>query len=126
MQQLPPEHATLRIVPMPADINAAGDIFGGWLLSQADIAGSIVAIRQIKGRVATVAVNNFHFLKPVLVGDVVSIYGRIKRIGTTSITIDIDIYIERKPQQQLITLKVAEASFVYVHLDKEGSPLAIE
>ena len=123
--QLPKEHAVLRIVPTASDVNDAGDIFGGWLMSQADIAGSIVAVRHTKGRVVTVAVNEFHFISPVLIGDVVSIYGEIERIGTTSIVIAITVYSERKLQQSIEVVFVAKSDFTYVYLDKSGKPLAI-
>src|SRR5712691_11709648 len=81
---------TLRLVPMPADSNSSGDIFGGWVMSQVDIAGSIPAIRRARGRVATVAVNSFVFKQPVFVGDLVSLYAEIVRIGRTSLTVDVE------------------------------------
>jgi len=123
--QLPKEHTVLRIVPAASDVNAAGDIFGGWLMSQADIAGSIVAARHTKGRVVTVAVNDFHFISPVFIGDVVSIYGEVEKIGTTSIVIAITVYSERKLQKSIEAIYVAIGHFTYVHLDKSGKPLAI-
>lgn len=126
MSSLPEEHCTLRIVPTVRDTNAAGDIFGGWLMSQADIAGSIVARQQTPGRVVTVAVDEFHFIRPVLLGDVVSIYGRILTFGTSSLTVELEIYIERKPDKHSITMKVAQGRFVYVHLDRQGKPTAIK
>jgi len=125
MNSLPEAHATLRIVARPCDVNAAGDIFGGWLISQADIAGSTVAVRHTKGRVVTVAVEQFHFIKPVLVGDIVSIYSDIKAIGKSSITVAMSIYIERKPMQDVIVEKVAQGQFIFVHLDDQGKPCAI-
>ena len=123
--ELPKEHATLRIVARPCDLNTAGDVFGGWLISQVDIAGSIVAIRHIKGRVVTVAVERFHFIKPVLVGDIISIYGVVDAVGNSSITVNLDIYIERKPMQDVVVEKVAQGQFIYVHLDEKGKPCAI-
>jgi acyl-CoA thioesterase YciA len=123
--QLPKEHAVLRIVPTARDVNAAGDIFGGWLMSQADIAGSIVAVRQTKGRVVTVAVNDFHFISPVFVGDVVSIYGEVEKSGKTSITVAMTIYSERKLSQNIEVIRVAKGYFTYVHLDNAGKPLPI-
>jgi len=125
MNTLPETQATLRIVARPCDVNAAGDIFGGWLISQADIAGSIVAIKHINGRVVTVAVDRFHFMKPVLVGDVVSLYGAIRAIGKSSITIAVDMYIERQAVAEVVTEKVAQGQFIYVHLDEQGKPCAI-
>jgi len=125
MNTLPETHATLRIVARPCDVNAAGDIFGGWLISQADIAGSIAAVKHVNGRVVTVAVDQFHFMKPVLVGDVVSLYGAIRAIGKSSITVAIDMYIERQGIDNVIIEKVAQGQFIYVHLDEQGKPCAI-
>ncbi len=120
-QQLPSDrHATLRVVPMPADTNAAGNIFGGWLMSQVDIAGSIVAIRRAQGPVTTVAVNAFRFLLPVYVGDVVSLYAAVVRVGTTSVTVDVTVYVERGLRSSTETgavEKVAEATLTYVAID---------
>ena len=118
--QLPNRHATLRLVPMPKDTNAAGDIFGGWIMSQADIAGSIAASRRAKGRVATVAVNAFHFVAPVLVNDVVSFYAEVIKVGTTSLTVNVEVYVERglrspKPGE---VVKVTEAVLAYVAVDE--------
>ena len=113
-------HATLRVVPMPADTNAAGNIFGGWLMSQVDIAGSIVAIRRAQGPVTTVAVTAFRFHKPVYVGDVVSLYAEVTRVGTTSITVDVAVYAERGLRQSGIVgtvEKVAESTLTYVAID---------
>ena len=126
MQQLPVEHAILRIMARPSDVNAQGDIFGGWLMSQVDIAGSIVATRHVKGRVVTVAANNFHFIRPVFVSDVVSIYGQIQKVGTSSIIIDMAVYIERKTEDDMLVEKVADAEFVYVSIDKQGNPKPIK
>ncbi len=113
-------HATLRVVPMPADTNAAGNIFGGWLMSQVDIAGSIVAIRRAQGPVTTVAVTAFRFHKPVYVGDVVSLYAEVTRVGTTSITVDVVVYAERGLRRTSIgdaVEKVAESTLAYVAID---------
>jgi len=115
-------HATLRVVPMPADTNAAGNIFGGWLMSQVDIAGSIVAIRRAQGPVTTVAVTAFRFHKPVYVGDVVSLYAEVTRVGTTSITVDVVVYAERGLRQRSAegaVEKVAESSLTYVAIDAD-------
>jgi acyl-CoA thioesterase YciA len=120
-EELPRDrHATLRVVPMPADTNAAGNIFGGWLMSQVDIAGSIVAIRRAQGPVTTVAVADFRFHKPVYVGDVVSLYAEVTRTGTTSITVDVVVYVERGLRKTSIedTVEiVAEATLTYVAID---------
>ena len=120
-EELPHDrHATLRVVPMPADTNAAGNIFGGWLMSQVDIAGSIVAIRRAQGPVTTVAVSAFRFHKPVYVGDVVSLYAEMTRVGATSITVEVVVYAERGLRQGSIegtVDKVAEATLTYVAID---------
>lgn len=113
-------HATLRVVPMPADTNAAGNIFGGWLMSQVDIAGSVVAIRRAQGPVTTVAVSAFRFHKPVYVGDVVSLYADIMHVGTTSITVDVVVYAERGLRRGGIdgtVDTVAESTLTYVAID---------
>ena len=113
-------HATLRVVPMPADTNAAGNIFGGWLMSQVDIAGSVVAIRRAQGPVTTVAVSAFRFHKPVYVGDVVSLYADITHVGTTSITVDVVVYAERGLRHGGMdgTIDtVAESTLTYVAID---------
>src|ERR1700712_3019652 len=94
------KHPTLRVVPMPADSNSSGDIFGGWVMSQVDIAGSIPAIRHARGRVATVAVNSFIFKQPVMVGDVVSFYADIVKVGRTSITVSVEVYAQRNPEKE--------------------------
>ena len=111
----------IRVPATPDHTNAGGDIFGGWIMAQADIAGSIPAVRESKGRVATVAVTNFVFHKPVFVGDMVNVYTAIKKIGNTSITIDIEIYVERNPKK-IETIKVGEAQIVYVAIDDNGKP----
>ncbi|HYT98464.1 MAG TPA: acyl-CoA thioesterase [Casimicrobiaceae bacterium] len=111
--KLPDREPTLRVVPMPADANQYGDIFGGWIMSQVDIAGSVPAARRARGRTATVAVNSFVFKQPVLVGDLVSLYAKITRIGRTSITVDVEVYAQRNPDD-VICVKVTEASLTYV------------
>ena len=115
---------TLRVVPMPADANQAGDIFGGWIMAQVDIAGSIPAIRRAKGRVATVAVNSFQFRQPVLVGDVVSLYAEVVRVGRTSITVNVEVYAQRRPEREE-TVKVTEATLTYVAIDQNRSPRVV-
>lgn len=112
---------TCRVVAMPENTNAAGDIFGGWLLSQVDLAGSTLAVKIAQGRVATVAVNHFRFIKPVLVGDLVSCWAQLERIGNTSITIRIEVDAERMRSSHHCE-RVAEAAFTYVALDAEGRP----
>ena len=115
---------TLRVVPMPADSNSTGDIFGGWVMSQVDIAGSIPAIRHARGRVATVAVNSFVFRQPVMVGDVVSLYAEIVKVGRTSITVSVEVYAQRNPEKEE-TVKVTEATLTYVAVDKQGRPRVV-
>ena len=115
---------TLRVVPMPADSNSTGDIFGGWVMSQVDIAGSIPAIRRARGRVATVAVNSFVFRQPVMIGDVVSFYADVVKVGRTSITVSVEVYAERNPEK-VETVKVTEATLTYVAVDKQGRPRVV-
>jgi acyl-CoA thioesterase YciA len=118
---LPTGDPTLRVVPMPADANQHGDIFGGWVMSQVDIAGGVVAARRARGRVATVAVNAFVFKQPVLVGDVVSFYAEIMRVGRTSVTVDVQVYAQRNPGK-MICVKVTEASLTYVAVGPDRRP----
>jgi acyl-CoA thioesterase YciA len=119
--QLPPGIPALRVTPMPADANANGDIFGGWIMSQVDIAGSVPAARRARGRIATVAVNSFVFKQPVLVGDLVSFYATIEKTGRTSITVSVEVYAQRNPDQE-ITVKVTEASLTYVAVGPDRRP----
>lgn len=111
----------LRLVPMPADANPTGDIFGGWIMSQVDIAGSIPALRLARGRIATVAVNSFVFRQPVLIGDLVSFYARVVRVGRTSITVDVEVYAQRGVPEE-VTVKVTEATLTYVAVDRDRKP----
>jgi len=111
----------LRVVPMPADSNQNGDIFGGWIMAQVDVAGGIVAGRLARGRVATVSVNSFVFKQPVQIGDVLSLYADVVRIGSTSITIDVQVYAERGREQARV-VKVTEAVLTYVAIDLKGKP----
>lgn len=117
---LPSRHSTLRVVPMPADLNQNGDVFGGWVMAQVDVAGAIPAMRRARGRVATVSVNSFQFKQPVSVGDIVSFYAEIVRIGKTSITVKVEVFAERN-YADLITVKVTEAELTYVAINPDGS-----
>ena len=117
-----PEPA-IRTVPMPADSNAAGDIFGGWILSQMDIAGAVVAVERAKGRVATIAVEAMKFHRPVYVGDLVSCYAKVSRIGRTSITVHIETVVRRARHEDALT--VTDGTFTYVALDENGAPRAV-
>lgn len=119
--QLPAGMPALRVVPMPADANQFGDVFGGWIMAQVDIAGSIPATQRAKGRVATVAVNSFMFKQPVAIGDVVSFYATILRVGNTSITVDVTVYAQRGPTTEM-ALKVTEATLTYVSIGADGRP----
>jgi acyl-CoA thioesterase YciA len=121
---LPQREPTLRVVAMPSDANYAGDIFGGWLMGQVDVAGSIPALHRAKGRVATVAVNSFVFKQPVFVGDVVSFYTRIVKVGTTSITVDVEVYSQRNPANPTC-VKVTEATLTYVAVSDERKPRVV-
>ena len=118
---LPAKEPVLRVLPMPADVNQHGDIFGGWIMSQVDIAGGVIAARHARGRVATVAVNSFTFKQPVLVGDLVTFFAEITRIGKTSITVDVEVFAQRNPKDQ-VTVKVTEASLTYVAVGPDRRP----
>lgn len=118
---LPEGPPALRLVPMPADTNANGDVFGGWIKSQVDIAGSIPAYVYAKGRIATVAVNSFVFKQPVSVGDLVSFYARVVKTGRTSITVEVEVYAQRDLTSQY-ALKVTEATLTYVAIGDDGRP----
>jgi acyl-CoA thioesterase YciA len=117
---IPGEEPVLRVMPMPAEVNAAGDVFGGWVMAQVDIAGAIPAMRRARGRIATVAVNSFLFKQPISVGDVVSFYAKIVKTGRTSITVDVQVYAERNPAHPIV-VKVTEATLTYVCLAADGS-----
>ena len=115
------KNPALRVVPMPADSNQNGDIFGGWIMAQVDVAGGIVAGRIARGRVATVSVNSFVFKQPVQIGDVLSLYADVTRIGNTSITVDVQVFAERGREEARI-VKVTEAVLTYVAIDLKGKP----
>lgn len=108
----------IRTVPMPSDANSNGDIFGGWVLSQMDIAGGTIAARRCRGRVATVAIDAMAFKRPIAVGDIVSIYGEIERVGRTSITVRLETIVQRRVLAEEIL--VTEGTFVYVAIDENG------
>lgn len=115
---------TLRVIPMPSDANHTGDIFGGWIMAQVDLAGSVPAVRLARGRVATVAVNSFVFRQPVLVGDVVSFYAEVVKVGRTSITVDVQVYSQRLPGRDAY-VKVTEAILTYVAVDDQRRPRVV-
>jgi acyl-CoA thioesterase YciA len=111
----------LRVMPLPADVNANGDIFGGWIMAQVDLAGAVLPSRIARGRIATVAVNQFVFKQAVSLGDLLSFYARIQRIGKTSVTVHVEVFAERNPAD-LQVVKVTEASITYVAIDRDGKP----
>lgn len=111
----------LKVIPLPADCNANGDIFGGWVMAQVDLAGSVLPARRAQGRMATVAVNQFVFKQPVRVGDLLSFYSEVTHVGRTSITVNVEVYAERIRTQGRY-LKVTQASVTYVAIDDQGRP----
>ena len=118
------QELVLKVIPMPADCNANGDIFGGWVMAQVDLAGAVLPVRRVGGRVATVAVNEFVFKQPVRVGDILSFYSRITRVGNTSVSAAVEVWAERLGWQGQY-LKVTEATLTYVAIDGQGRPRAI-
>ncbi len=114
----------LKVIPMPADSNANGDIFGGWVMAQVDLAGSVIPARIAKGRIATVAVNQFVFKQAVKIGDLLSFFAEVERIGTTSVTVKVEVYAQRMRQPEPV-IKVTEANLTYVAIDLEGKPRAL-
>jgi len=114
----------LRVLPMPADSNANGDVFGGWIMAQVDLAGSVLPARIAKGRITTVAVNQFVFKQPVSIGDLLSFYATVERVGNTSITVRVEVYAERNPADVQV-VKVTEANLTYVAIDRDGKPRQI-
>ncbi|NMM13738.1 MAG: acyl-CoA thioesterase [Rhodoferax sp.] len=115
------QELVLKVIPMPGDCNANGDIFGGWVMAQVDLAGAVVPARYVKGRMVTVAVNEFVFKHPVRVGDILSFFAKLTRIGRTSITVKIEVFAERFGSENEYT-KVTEASLTYVAIDEHGQP----
>ncbi len=111
----------IKLVAMPKDSNGGGSVFGGWIMANVDMAGSIPAVERARGRVATVAVNSFEFHEPVLVGDVVSYFAEVIKTGRSSITIKVEVYAERNPANKE-TIKVTEAELTYVALDENRAP----
>jgi acyl-CoA thioesterase YciA len=113
----------VRTIPQPADMNGNGDIFGGWVLSQMDMAGGTLAARVAKGRVATVAITAMTFVQPIKVGDLVSIYGSVTKTGRTSITIALETVVQRRLDPTPI--QVTHGTFVFVAIDDDGKPRAV-
>lgn len=116
---LPDKQPSLRVMPMPADLNQYGDVFGGWVMAQVDVAGAIPAMRRARGRVATVSVNSFQFRQPVSVGDIVSLYTEIIHVGHTSMKVRVEVFAERNYANPVI-VKVTEAELTYVAIDGDG------
>ena len=122
--KLPERQPTLRVVAMPSDCSYTGDVFGGWVMAQVDIAGSIPALHRARGRVATVAVNSFQFRQPLLMGDLVSFYADIVKVGSTSITVNVEVYAQRDPAKP-VCVKVTEATLTYVAVGDDRKPRAV-
>jgi acyl-CoA thioesterase YciA len=114
----------LRVMPMPSDANIHGDVFGGWIMAQVDIAGSLPAVKRSNGRVATIAVNSFLFKHPVFVGDLLSFYADVVKVGNTSITVSVEVYAERN-RLDADVVKVTEATLTYVATDADRKPRQI-
>jgi len=126
LQSLPVDmELVLKGIPMPGDVNANGDIFGGWVMAQCDLAGSVIPARYTQGRMATVAVNEFVFKQPVRIGDILSFYSKLVRVGRTSVTVMVEVFAERF-QAQGAYVKVTQATFTYVAIDDNGRPRPIE
>ncbi len=119
------EQPVLRIIPMPADTNAHGTIFGGWVMAQVDLAGSVPAYERAQGPIVTVAVNSVLFKEPVFVGDLVSFYARVAKVGRTSITVDVEVFAQRGRDGRTDVVKVTEAQLTYVAIDAERRPRPI-
>ena len=117
--RLPDKQPVLRVMPLPADVNPQGDVFGGWIMAQVDVAGAIPAMHRARGRVTTVAVNSFQFKQAVSVGDVVSLFAEVVETGRTSIKVKVEVYAERNPTRP-ITVKVTEAELTYVAINQHG------
>jgi acyl-CoA thioesterase YciA len=115
------QELVLKVIPMPADCNVNGDIFGGWVMAQVDMAGAVIPARYTRGRMATVAVNEFVFKQPVRVGDILSFFSKVARVGRTSVTVKVEVFAERMVEQGRYT-KVTEALLTYVALDSDGRP----
>ena len=114
----------MRVMPMPADANGNGDIFGGWIMAQVDLAGAVLPARIARGRIATVAVNQFIFKQPVSIGDLLSFYAKVERVGNTSVTVHVEVFAERNPANPYV-VKVTQANLTYVAIDRDGKPRLI-
>lgn len=126
--RLPDRPPTTRMVATPTDTNASGDVFGGWIMAQVDIAGAVAAYRRARGRVVTVAVNSFRFHHPVYVGDLVSFYAEVVRVGNTSLTVAVEVFVERDrgdAEPPHICQRVTEATLTYVAIDQDRRPRSV-
>ncbi len=119
-----PRELVMKVMPMPADANNNGDVFGGWIMAQVDLAGSVLPARISRGRITTVAVNEFIFKQPVSIGDLLSFYATVTRIGRTSVTVHVEVIAERNPANPHV-VKVTEANLTYVAIDMQGKPREI-
>ena len=115
------QELVLKVIPVPADCNVNGDIFGGWVMAQVDMAGAVIPARYTRGRMATVAVNEFVFKQPVRVGDILSFFSKVSRVGRTSVTVKVEVFAERMVEQGRY-IKVTEALLTYVAIDSNGRP----
>jgi acyl-CoA thioesterase YciA len=120
------QHLAIRTVAMPRDANAAGDIFGGWVVSQMDLAAGTVAVTRIGSRAVTIAIQDLVFHKPIFIGDEVSCYAEIIKIGKTSITIKVETWTRRRPTSTSDTTKVVEGTFTFVSIDENYAPKTIQ
>jgi acyl-CoA thioesterase YciA len=119
------QELVMKVIPMPADCNANGDIFGGWVMAQVDLAGAVLPARLVRGRMATVAVNQFVFKQPVKVGDILSFYSKVTRVGRTSVTVGVEVFAEQIRSQGRY-VKVTEAELTYVAIDPQGRPRPLQ
>jgi acyl-CoA thioesterase YciA len=126
VERLPDGTPALRVMPMPPDTNQYGDVFGGWIMSQVDLAGASAAARRALCRTVTVAVTSFTFKEPVWVGDIVSFYAKVLKVGRTSITVDVEVYAERLHKDNHKIVKVTEAQLVYVAIGPDGKPQPVD
>jgi acyl-CoA thioesterase YciA len=119
------QELVMKVIPMPADCNANGDIFGGWVMAQVDLAGAVLPARLVRGRMATVAVNQFVFKQPVKVGDILSFFSKVTRVGRTSVTVSVEVYAEQIRSQGRY-VKVTEAQLTYVAIDDQSRPRPLQ
>ncbi|WBF65885.1 MAG: acyl-CoA thioesterase [Candidatus Kinetoplastibacterium crithidii] len=119
IEQINHKELILKIMPMPADANVNGDVFGGWIMSQIDLAASVPATQAASGRVSTVAINSMQFISAIKIGDLVNIFARVIKTGRTSVTVSVTVYTEKRPFQNNL-IKSAEAVLTFVATDNNG------